>query len=259
MVLQFDAVKSLLDEQVRRMRAMSFVVSDQTDTVEVTLNGQPRLIDLSIDSGILGLGAREVTGDRERRPLQHRIEPNQPANPDRHDDLAAHRLSRQRHRGTVHLRLRLAAEPGILQYQHDPVIGLLQLRSGWRVRLPQRRGRRRIGPGRQVGTLESGWANLGNFMSGVYNTSILNLATQAFVSGFANFRHPAVRSAQQRHGAVASHPRPAGAGANCPDQRKCRVRSWSTCAEIGAADRYPLAHPGQEDSGEPWRECRDDR
>jgi hypothetical protein len=47
------------------------------------------------------------------------------------------------------------------------------------------------GPGisglQNVGTLQSGWANLGNFMSGVYNTSILNLATQAFVSGFANF------------------------------------------------------------------------
>jgi PPE-repeat protein len=30
-------------------------------------------------------------------------------------------------------------------------------------------------------------AAAGNFMSGFYNTSILNLATQAFVSGFANF------------------------------------------------------------------------
>ncbi len=38
-----------------------------------------------------------------------------------------------------------------------------------------------------VGTLESGWANLGNFMSGFYNTTMLNLATQAFVSCFANF------------------------------------------------------------------------
>ena len=38
-----------------------------------------------------------------------------------------------------------------------------------------------------VGTLESGWANLGNFMSGIYNTTMLNLATQAFISGFGNF------------------------------------------------------------------------
>jgi hypothetical protein len=38
-----------------------------------------------------------------------------------------------------------------------------------------------------VGTLESGWANLGNFMSGVYNTSVLDLTQQAFVSGLGNF------------------------------------------------------------------------
>jgi hypothetical protein len=58
---QFEAVKSLLDEHVRRTRAMSFVVGDRTDTVEVTVDGQLRLTGLFIDPGILGLGAREVT------------------------------------------------------------------------------------------------------------------------------------------------------------------------------------------------------
>src|SRR5260370_42142060 len=47
------------------------------------------------------------------------------------------------------------------------------------------------GPGisglQNVGTLESGWANLGNFIAGGDNTNILNLAKQACVSGFANF------------------------------------------------------------------------
>jgi len=36
------------------------------------------------------------------------------------------------------------------------------------------------------GTLESGWANLGNFISGVYNTSVLDMMTQAFISGAGN-------------------------------------------------------------------------
>lgn len=37
------------------------------------------------------------------------------------------------------------------------------------------------------GTLESGWANLGNFLSGVYNTSVLDMMHQAFISGFGNY------------------------------------------------------------------------
>ncbi|WP_373123012.1 pentapeptide repeat-containing protein, partial [Mycobacterium marinum] len=49
------------------------------------------------------------------------------------------------------------------------------------------------GPGlsglQNVGTLESGWANFGNSLSGIYNTSILNLMAQAFVSGLGNTGH----------------------------------------------------------------------
>lgn len=61
MIRHFGAVLAILDEQVRRMRAVSFVVSDQTGTVEVTMNGQRHLTDLFIDPGILGFGARELT------------------------------------------------------------------------------------------------------------------------------------------------------------------------------------------------------
>jgi DNA-binding protein YbaB len=57
----WDSVIALLDEQVRRMRSEAFAVSDETGTVEITVNGQLRLTDLRIDSRILGLGAREVT------------------------------------------------------------------------------------------------------------------------------------------------------------------------------------------------------
>ncbi|VBA38171.1 PPE family protein PPE34 [Mycobacterium innocens] len=39
---------------------------------------------------------------------------------------------------------------------------------------------------KNFGTLESGWANLGNSLSGFYNTSVLDLMTQAFLSGVGN-------------------------------------------------------------------------
>lgn len=61
MIEQFQAVITLLDEQVRRMQRVAIVVSDQTGTVEVTMNGHLRLTGLVIDSGILALGAQEVT------------------------------------------------------------------------------------------------------------------------------------------------------------------------------------------------------
>jgi DNA-binding protein YbaB len=45
----WDSVIALLDEQVRRMRSEAFAVSDETGTVEITVNGQLRLTDLRID------------------------------------------------------------------------------------------------------------------------------------------------------------------------------------------------------------------
>ncbi|MCA2319867.1 YbaB/EbfC family nucleoid-associated protein [Mycobacterium intracellulare] len=61
MVEQFQMVMSLLDQQVRRMQTASFVVSDETETIEVTMNGHLRLTGLVIDPGILSLGAQEVS------------------------------------------------------------------------------------------------------------------------------------------------------------------------------------------------------
>ncbi len=60
MVRHFDSVRSLLDEQVARMHAESFVASDQTGTVEVTVDGYLRLVDLHLDPRIVNLGAQEV-------------------------------------------------------------------------------------------------------------------------------------------------------------------------------------------------------
>lgn len=61
MVEQFQMVMSLLDQQVRRMQTASFVVSDETETIEVTMNGHLRLTGLVIDPAILSLGAQEVS------------------------------------------------------------------------------------------------------------------------------------------------------------------------------------------------------
>lgn len=60
MVEQFQMVMSLLDQQVRRMQTASFVVSDETETIEVTMNGHLRLTGLVIDPGILSLGAQDM-------------------------------------------------------------------------------------------------------------------------------------------------------------------------------------------------------
>ncbi|KZS75220.1 hypothetical protein A4G29_24055 [Mycobacterium kansasii] len=57
---QADVVMSLLDQQVHRMSAEAFTATHQTGAVEVTVNGHRRLTGLSIDPGILGMGAHEV-------------------------------------------------------------------------------------------------------------------------------------------------------------------------------------------------------
>ncbi|WAJ45808.1 YbaB/EbfC family nucleoid-associated protein [Mycobacterium sp. Aquia_216] len=62
MIQHWDSVIALLDAQVQRMRTEAFAVSDESGTVEATVNGQLRLTDLRIDPRILGLGAREVSG-----------------------------------------------------------------------------------------------------------------------------------------------------------------------------------------------------
>jgi DNA-binding protein YbaB len=57
---QLAGVQAMLDAQVARMHAESFVATDEAGTVEVTVNGVQRLVDLSFDPRILNLGAQEV-------------------------------------------------------------------------------------------------------------------------------------------------------------------------------------------------------
>ncbi|OBA61220.1 hypothetical protein A5647_11530 [Mycobacterium sp. 1100029.7] len=57
MMQHWNAAMALLDQRVERMRTEAFAVTDETGTVEVTVNGQLRLIDLRIDPRILHLDA----------------------------------------------------------------------------------------------------------------------------------------------------------------------------------------------------------
>jgi DNA-binding protein YbaB len=58
---ELDGVRALLDDQLARMHAESFVATDEAGTVEVTVNGIQRLVDLRFDPRILNLGAQEAT------------------------------------------------------------------------------------------------------------------------------------------------------------------------------------------------------
>jgi DNA-binding protein YbaB len=61
MLGQVDAARALVDEQVARMHTELFVATDETGTVEVTVNGIQRLVDLKFDPRILNLGAQEAS------------------------------------------------------------------------------------------------------------------------------------------------------------------------------------------------------
>ncbi|MDY6999645.1 MAG: YbaB/EbfC family nucleoid-associated protein [Actinomycetota bacterium] len=57
---QAKRLQSLMDEQLDKMANSSFTASDDTDTVEVTLNGHHQLQDVYIEDGLLRLGAETV-------------------------------------------------------------------------------------------------------------------------------------------------------------------------------------------------------
>ncbi len=57
---QAKRLQSLMDEQLDKMANASFTASDDTDTVEVTLNGHHQLQDVHIEDGLLRLGAQTV-------------------------------------------------------------------------------------------------------------------------------------------------------------------------------------------------------
>jgi DNA-binding protein YbaB len=59
---QARRLQSLMDEQLDKMAGDSFTAADDTETVEVTLNGHHWLTDVFIEDGLLRLGAEAVEG-----------------------------------------------------------------------------------------------------------------------------------------------------------------------------------------------------
>ena len=57
---QAQQLQSLMDEQLHKMNTQTFTASDETDTVQVTLNGHFHLTDAYIEDGLLRLGAQVV-------------------------------------------------------------------------------------------------------------------------------------------------------------------------------------------------------
>ncbi|MCG7581674.1 YbaB/EbfC family nucleoid-associated protein [Mycolicibacterium sp. OfavD-34-C] len=66
---QAKRLQSLMDEQLDKMANETFTASDDTETVEVTLNGHHLLTDVYIQDGLLRLGA-EVVERRVNEALQ---------------------------------------------------------------------------------------------------------------------------------------------------------------------------------------------
>lgn len=94
------------------------------------------------------------------------------------------------------------------------------------------------------GNLLSGWANLGNTVSGFYNTSMLDLATQALISGFGN------------HGARLSGIPTTVADPNSPATR-ARLPAGANCAVGSPATRARAPARFPDDQGGALRHHRD--
>ena len=66
---QAQRLQSLMDDQLTKMNTETFTAADESDTVEVTLNGHHWLTDVYIEAGLLRLGA-EVVQSRVNEALQ---------------------------------------------------------------------------------------------------------------------------------------------------------------------------------------------
>ena len=66
---QAQRLQSLMDEQLAKMNTETFTATDESETVEVTLNGHHWLTDVFIEDGVLRLGA-EVVQNRVNEALQ---------------------------------------------------------------------------------------------------------------------------------------------------------------------------------------------
>lgn len=66
---QAHRLQSLMDDQLVKMNTETFTATDESETVEVTLNGHHWLTDVFIEDGVLRLGA-EVVQTRVNEALQ---------------------------------------------------------------------------------------------------------------------------------------------------------------------------------------------
>lgn len=57
---QAQRLQSLMDDQLHKMANETFTASDETDTVDVTLDGHHNLRSIFIEDGLLRLGAQVV-------------------------------------------------------------------------------------------------------------------------------------------------------------------------------------------------------
>lgn len=69
---QAQQFQSVLDDRIHRMDTDAFTATDDTETVEVTVNGHLVLTGLTIEPGLLRLGAEEVE-DRINEALQKAV------------------------------------------------------------------------------------------------------------------------------------------------------------------------------------------
>ncbi len=60
MLRQAQRLQSLMDDQLHKMATETFTASDETDTVEVTLDGHHNLKSVFIEDGLLRLGPQVV-------------------------------------------------------------------------------------------------------------------------------------------------------------------------------------------------------
>jgi DNA-binding protein YbaB len=59
---QAKRLQTLMDDQLAKMSTETFTATDESETVEVTLNGHHLLTDVFIEDGVLRLGADVVQG-----------------------------------------------------------------------------------------------------------------------------------------------------------------------------------------------------
>ncbi|OBF95935.1 DNA-binding protein [Mycobacterium sp. 852002-51152_SCH6134967] len=57
---QAQQLQSLMDDQLDRMNAQTFTGTDESETVQVTLDGHHQLAGVVIEEGLLSLGVEEV-------------------------------------------------------------------------------------------------------------------------------------------------------------------------------------------------------